>query len=180
MQLVTCPDLGSVEVALSRGVAAGPLPASVHLHVTYRATDSRSAATVIWGQPPQSMPCETVPFALLAARQVSAGTLPAGVAPSDRLTGSWLVSVTVDLPASSARTSSSASQSVGRFFFDEPVRAYLASRAGSASVAVFDANSRAIYSLNQTPYITASIVKVDILATLLRQAQDAGRGLTAT
>ena len=46
-------------------------------------------------------------------------------------------------------------------------------------MAVSDANTGTTYVLNQSSYITASIVKVDILATLLRQAQDAGRGLSA-
>ncbi|MDQ1535681.1 MAG: hypothetical protein QOE58_74 [Actinomycetota bacterium] len=46
---------------------------------------------------------------------------------------------------------------------------------------MYDATTGATYSHNAvTNYVTASIVKATILATLLRQAQDVGRSLTAT
>ena len=48
------------------------------------------------------------------------------------------------------------------------------------SVAVLDVDSGESATYGSTAYDTASIVKVDILATLLLQAQDAGRKLTAT
>ncbi|MEV0735667.1 serine hydrolase [Streptomyces sp. NPDC050549] len=48
------------------------------------------------------------------------------------------------------------------------------------SVAVLDMDSGESAAYGSTAYDTASIVKVDILATLLLQAQDAGRQLTAT
>ncbi|MFJ2605083.1 serine hydrolase [Streptomyces sp. NPDC087425] len=52
--------------------------------------------------------------------------------------------------------------------------------AGAAvSVAVLDVSSGANASYGKGAFDTASIVKVDILATLLLQAQDAGRHLTA-
>lgn len=178
-RLVSCPDVGSVEVALTRGVAISPLPAGVHLQVTYRATDARSGELVTGGQPAGHLVCDTVPFAALRPGEVSAGSRPAGVAAGDRLTGSWQVAVTVDLPRLSAPSATPVVPSAGGFPFDGPVRAYLAGRSGSASVAVFDASSGAAYDLNPTSYITASIVKVDILATLVHQAQEAGRGLTA-
>ena len=48
------------------------------------------------------------------------------------------------------------------------------------SVAVLDLDSGASAGYGDEAFDTASIVKVDILATLLLQAQDAGRQLTAT
>ncbi|MGW0836047.1 serine hydrolase [Streptomyces prunicolor] len=48
------------------------------------------------------------------------------------------------------------------------------------SVAVLDLTSGESATYGSTAFDTASIVKVDILATLLLQAQDAGRQLTAT
>ena len=46
---------------------------------------------------------------------------------------------------------------------------------------MFDATNGATYSDNAgVRHMTASIVKVAILGTLLRQAQDAGRSLTTT
>ncbi|MBK6016881.1 serine hydrolase [Streptomyces sp. MBT53] len=48
------------------------------------------------------------------------------------------------------------------------------------SVAVLDVDSGESATYGSTAYDTASIVKVDILAALLLQAQDAGRQLTAT
>lgn len=48
----------------------------------------------------------------------------------------------------------------------------------SAAVLDLDSGDSAVYG--DTAFDTASIVKVDILATLLLQAQDAGRHLTAT
>jgi hypothetical protein len=48
------------------------------------------------------------------------------------------------------------------------------------SVAVLDVDSGESATYGSTAFDTASIVKVDILATLLLQAQDAGRQLTAT
>ena len=176
---VICPDLGSVEVDPAKGVAAGPLPAGVDLYVTYQATDTRSGATVTGGQPAGSIVCQAISFSSLTPGQVAAGSRPVGVAPGDRLTGSWQVAVTANPPRSSTPSAAPALPSADGFAFDGPLRAYLATRAGIASLAVFDANTGTTYVLNQGSYVTASIVKVDILATLLRQAQDAGRGLTA-
>ena len=50
----------------------------------------------------------------------------------------------------------------------------------SVSVAVLDVDSGDSATYGDAAFDTASIVKVDILATLLLQAQDAGRNLTAT
>ena len=52
---------------------------------------------------------------------------------------------------------------------------------GNFSVAVLDlaGGARAAYASSERTYDTASIVKVDVLAALLLQAEDAGRALTA-
>ncbi|MDP9075363.1 MAG: class A beta-lactamase-related serine hydrolase, partial [Actinomycetota bacterium] len=108
---------------------------------------------------------------------------------ADAVTGSWQVSLTVagptdppPAPASSRAQAQPAPQLAGQPFpFAASIQSFLSSRSGRASVAAFDANSGITYSLApQNSYITASIVKVDILATLLRRAQDAGRGLTSS
>lgn len=62
---------------------------------------------------------------------------------------------------------------------DKQVKDYLATRSNQASVAVFDNRTGVTYTYRgDVAYDTASIVKVQILATLLKQAQDAGRPLT--
>jgi beta-lactamase class A len=67
------------------------------------------------------------------------------------------------------------------FPFAAALQSYLATRSGRVSVAVFNAKTGATYSYNSgTQFVTASIVKVAILGTLLRQAQDARRSLTST
>jgi hypothetical protein len=67
------------------------------------------------------------------------------------------------------------------FPFAKALESYLATRSGKVSVAVFDAKTGATYTYNpRTQQVTASIVKVAILGTLLRQAQGARRSLTST
>ncbi len=61
------------------------------------------------------------------------------------------------------------------------VQGYLAGQGGYAALAVLDLTTGLGVSVNATAaFDTASIVKVDILATLLLQAQGAGRALTAS
>ncbi|WP_169734182.1 serine hydrolase [Hamadaea tsunoensis] len=60
------------------------------------------------------------------------------------------------------------------------VRAYVKAEGGNVSVAVYDRATGASISVNGTAeYQTASIVKVDIIAALMLQHQDAGTSLTA-
>jgi beta-lactamase class A len=67
------------------------------------------------------------------------------------------------------------------FPYEAALKSYLATRSGRVSVGVFDATTGATYSYNgDTQHMTASIVKVAILETLLRQAQDENRSLTST
>jgi beta-lactamase class A len=174
---VTCPNLGTMVVALPSGVTTPPLPSEVTLSVGYRGRDARTGATVSGGQVAGDIQCDPVPFTKLAASDVSGGALPPGVAPTDQLTGSWTVSVTV---SSSPVMGPHAAAAATSDPFVSSLQSYLATRADSAAVAVFDAKTGATYTVApQNSYVTASIVKADILATLLRQTQQAGRGLTS-
>ncbi|MGW1162510.1 serine hydrolase [Streptomyces sp. NPDC002513] len=60
-----------------------------------------------------------------------------------------------------------------------PVRPHATPRVTSAVLGLDDAGREPTVHGDDTPYDTASIVKVDILATVLLQAQDAGRKPTA-
>ncbi|MFD7447099.1 serine hydrolase [Streptomyces sp. NPDC059909] len=62
---------------------------------------------------------------------------------------------------------------------DAALASVVAEADGGLSVAVRDARSGASAIYGEETFDTASIVKVDILAALLLQAQDEGRGLTA-
>jgi hypothetical protein len=64
--------------------------------------------------------------------------------------------------------------------FSPAVEAYLAQRTGTVTAAVYDANSGATWQLNPGDLqVTASIVKVDIMATALQQAQQSGQPVPA-
>ncbi|WP_338056795.1 serine hydrolase [Streptomyces sp. ZAF1911] len=63
---------------------------------------------------------------------------------------------------------------------EEAVREVLAGAEGNAAVAALDLSTGESVQVGaEHDFVTASIVKVDILATLLLQASDAGRSLTA-
>jgi hypothetical protein len=65
--------------------------------------------------------------------------------------------------------------------FEAEVRSYLATRSGQASVAVFDARTGTTYSYAAgSRFVTASVVKASVLATLLQQAEHSRRSLTTT
>ncbi len=75
----------------------------------------------------------------------------------------------------SARTSSDRADEVSNFFSIPAVTDFLASRGGSVTAAVYNRNSGATFEYH--PLLTdetASIVKVDILATLLLESQQSG------
>jgi hypothetical protein len=61
----------------------------------------------------------------------------------------------------------------------EAVEAVAVEDGAAVSVAVLDVSSGESAVYGDGAFDTASIVKVDILASLLLRAQDAGRGLTA-
>lgn len=174
---ITCPDVGTIVVALPSGVTTPALSSDVQLTIGFQGRDARTGATVSDGGAPGTITCTPVPFAGLPASDVTNGALPAGVAPGDLLTGNWTVSVTI---TASAPSPSHGAETSGGDQLVYSVQAYLATRADSASVAVYDAKTGVTRTVApQNSYITASIVKADILATLLHQAQAAGHGLSA-
>ncbi|HEX3540484.1 MAG TPA: serine hydrolase [Acidimicrobiales bacterium] len=176
--VVTCPDLGTVDVSLPSGAATTPLPADVQLLVAFSAFDARTRTTVTGGAGGNGIECNPVPFTDVPAADVVAAPLPAGLDAKDRLTGAWHVTIVVSESANS-RSSAAALPATASPFLAS-IQSYISSRADAASVAVFDATDGATYNVfPQGSYITASIVKVDILETLLYQTQAAGRGLTS-
>jgi beta-lactamase class A len=117
---------------------------------------------------------------------LSNGTAPAGVDAGDLFDGTVTISLVTTEPSLSTaaprRLAAAAVPGAGAAFpFAAALQSYVASRSGRVSAAVFDATTGATYSYNAgTKHMTASIVKVAILGTLLRQAQDAHRALTST
>ena len=85
--------------------------------------------------------------------------------------------------ASASAASSSSSSTAGdptNPFASKAMRYYLYHRAGNITAAAYDADSRTLYLYHPgVAEATASIMKVDILATLLHQTQDAGNGLNS-
>ncbi len=83
-----------------------------------------------------------------------------------------LVVVAVLVPARAARAATNP-------FARPSLRAYLAHRQGDVSAAVYDISSRTTYLYrSHVREQTASIMKVDILATLLHERQSRGLGLS--
>ncbi|MDX3075173.1 serine hydrolase [Streptomyces sp. MI02-7b] len=114
--------------------------------------------------------------ALLAVTYISSAQRHVRAAPVSALPGKAARDVAADVV-------SGALEREPRVDFDKAVRTALAGVTGDRdarySVAIADTASGNSAVYGQGAYDTASIVKVDILATLLLQAQDAGRPLTA-
>jgi beta-lactamase class A len=178
---VTCADVGALRVILNPAetpAPESPLPAGVSLRTAYRATDSRTAAPVSGGQR-GDVSCGQVPVNGVQFGALSNGPAPAGVVATDRFDG--FIAISLVISTQQPLTPLAVPGEGTPFPFAAELQAYLATRSGRVSVAVFDATSGATYSYNAgTQYVTASIVKVAILGTLLRQAQDAHRSLTST
>lgn len=87
-------------------------------------------------------------------------------------------------PLAASRGNSAARMTGARHFdsaaLTRVVRAYLARRPGKTGVMVSDLRTGFSFGANATTaFVTASVMKVDILAGLLLQRQRAGRGLTS-
>jgi hypothetical protein len=184
---VICPDIGQVVVGAPPALGEQPaVPDDGLLRVTvsYTATNLRTGGIVSAGPgaPIGTVNCGTAPFSARPARAVATGPLPAGTRPNDQLTGRYAVSVTVlALPSAPSAPSPRLALPSRPFPNDAALSAYLASRPGSKSVALFDAATNATFVRGPSDrFVTASIVKVAILGAVLRNAQLAGRGLTAT
>jgi len=193
---VSCEGVGQVLLELPRGLRAdgsirvagsGPVRVAGAGRVT--AVDRRTGQPVSTGDPVgPGVWCDGIAFTGLRWAQLTpTGTpLPAGVGASDALDGRLLLQVTVTAPAPPtqgfALSTPSTALATARFPYEAALANYLTGRPGACTVAVRRAG-------NATPYVftrwsgsnvTASIVKVDIMATLFRQAQNAHRQLSST
>ncbi|MEU6552553.1 serine hydrolase [Streptomyces sp. NPDC046915] len=126
-------------------------------------------------------------YTALAAVAVVGGTAAGTVYVKARAQPGPVSSAASPSPSSSASASGEASvEPVAEPSADREARLTKAMKtvgvpaAAKVSTAVLDLDSGASASYGDALFDTASIVKVDILATLLLQAQDAGRHLTAT
>jgi beta-lactamase class A len=178
---VTCAGVGDLRVVLKTNALpapAFPLPGGVSLRTAYRATDSRTAATVSGGER-GAISCGEVPVHGVLFGALSDGPTPAGAVADDLFDGS--VAISLVTAAQRLVTAAAVPGAGAPFPFNTALQSYVATRSGQVSVSVFDATTGATYSYNATvQHMTASIVKVAILGTLLRQAQDAHRSLTST
>jgi len=193
---VSCEGVGQVLLELPRGLRAdgsirvagsGPVRVAGAGRVT--AVDRRTGQPLSAGDPSgPGVWCDGIAFTGLRWGQLTpAGTpLPAGVGAGDALDGRLLLQVTVSAPAPPAQglalSTPSTALATARFPYEAALANYLTGRPGACTVAVRRAG-------NATPYVftrwsgsnvTASIVKVDIMATLVWQAQNAHRQLSST
>jgi beta-lactamase class A len=185
---LTCEGIGDFRLVLKADALPAPqtpLPSGVSLRTAYQATDSRTAAPVSGGER-GDVSCGRVPVNAVLFRALSNGPAPAGVLETDLFDGSVSVGLVIAeprQPASQQRllTAAAVPGEGTPFPFAGPLKAYLAARSGRESVSVFNAKTGQTQSFNAgAKHVTASIVKVAILGTLLRQAQNAHRSLTAT
>ncbi|MBM6544663.1 cell wall-binding repeat-containing protein [Janibacter sp. YIM B02568] len=110
-----------------------------------------------------------------------AATAPA--AADSPVRGALTFTVTVDeasVNAAAQQRSMSTTTASNRFPFESELRTYLAGRPGATGVAVRIPGSGEVFSYTKTSNrnVTASIVKVEIMAGVMLKAQAAGRGLT--
>ncbi len=206
---VTCPDVGTLPVRLGLDTppaAAESLPRGLTLQLAYRGVDRRTGAA-IHGGATGAAPCAEIPVAAARFRGLTAAPPPAGVSPSDLFDGVVVVSVTVTdaadaapptaptptvpapiapapavpAPASPVAPALPAAAAPTPFLDAATIRAYLGGRSGHVSLAVYEPATGISHSYDGTRhYVTASIVKVAILGTLLRRAQNSGRSLTSS
>jgi beta-lactamase class A len=111
-------------------------------------------------------------------RRVRGGRLRAITALT--LAGLVLLGLALAVPIASAQSTRPASKRQTNPFSQPPLHNYLAHRQGHITAAVYDVKTGASYYYHAGEHAqTASIVKVDILATLLHGAQRRGRKLSA-
>lgn len=113
------------------------------------------------------------PASLASPAGSSAAARPRPSAPAQPAVASSKVAASSSLPAPSRRA-----RIAGSPFARPGLRAFLASRSGNVTAAVYDVGTRRVwvYRPGVREY-TASIVKVEIMGTALREAQQAGRAL---
>ncbi len=108
----------------------------------------------------------------------------AEVRSSGPVTGALTCTVTVDDSVVSPRVAAgttAAGSATRSFPFEGALRSYLASRPGAVGVAVKVPSTGRVYTYTKTRSrnVTASIVKVQVMAAVMLRAQDAGRSLTS-
>jgi beta-lactamase class A len=112
---------------------------------------------------------------------VTAVTGCSAIGTSHASTDDPTVAQSAPAPSASPSPSSPAVTPTSSATITAAIRKYMATRSGQASVSIKDLTTGATYSYNTSLRVaTASIVKADILACLLLQAQTAGRHLTAS
>ena len=173
---VICDGLGQATVELSaarpnggdaRLVGGGGVRLVTPLPIV--ATDRRTGAVVRTGTSPRdAIPCTPFGFSgLRFSDGTPTGTAPPpGVSAGDILDGRMLISVIVEArPAQRA-----AASTLPLFPYDAALRSYLLTRSDVGAIALFDRQNGTTFGYFPTrSFITASIVKADILATLLHK-----------
>jgi hypothetical protein len=180
-----CPDLGEVAVRLRDDAppAAVSLPSGMTLQVAYQVRNRRTGATVSGGRATGTDICGQVPVQGVLPGTLPGATATSGVSATDRFDGTLTIGVEVSATAGAGApiTAAAVPGAGSPLPFESAIRSFLATRSGTASVAVYDAKAGIQYSYAPgTKFVTASIVKASILGTLLRRASDAGRSLTGT
>lgn len=186
-----CAELGQVTVTFPAGVrndgsarlpAASPVTLAGPFQVS--GVDLRTRRAVHLGAAPATaVACTGASVRGGLARDLvpRGSALPAGVSGTDRVDASLTVFVTVAATPAPARVSAAAATpSSVSFPWAAQISAYLKGRSGVATVAVYDAHTGVTYAFAPTrTNVTASIVKADIMATTLRQAQVAKRSVAS-
>lgn len=193
-----CPGLGQVDVtftgpATQPGAATvAPGPVSVQsVGVDASATTGKQLTAPAAGG---GLACEPAPVSARADQLVSPTTLDAAqVDAAEKVSGGLRLVVAIDEQqvldeAPGKRISAQASTAdpagygpVVAFPYASALTNNLASRSGSVAVAQRAADGTTIYRhvKGSATNVTASIVKVQVMATVMYRAQQAGRGLTA-
>lgn len=182
-----CDGIGQVPVAVVGDLAAGGYvtvtdggPVRLSRAHGIQGTGSRTTARVDTSPAAPGVDCRSTPQggivltwkATVDAATASAWTAAHGAPPAQRLRA---VSPEATAAAPTARYATT------RFPYETQIRRYLSTRRGAATVAVSAPGSTSVmtYTKSESHNVTASIVKVDIMATVMRRAQEAGRGLSS-
>ncbi|XVX21737.1 FG-GAP-like repeat-containing protein [Actinomycetota bacterium] len=120
-----------------------------------------------------------------AASGDAADLLPATqaqrVSADTEVTGTLTFAAVVEADTTSTAAAATVEPGTKAFPFQAKLASYLASRPGVATVAVRELSSNTVYTYTKTTsrQVTASIVKVELMAAVMMRAQDAGRSLTS-
>lgn len=190
---IFCEGLGEVVLRLPHGVRgdgsiqvadAGPVSVRGVSGVTM--LNGRTGHRLTKAVSSTGPSCSGLPFSGVTWSQLGLpDALPAGIEPRDVLSGTLLPDIAVAPPTGFAAASNAAfavdGLTIAGFSYASEIGNFLATRPGSCSVALRRPGSTTqfVFTRGAASNVTASIVKVDIMATLLWQAQNAGRALTS-